>query len=515
MDSEKIEVKDTELTTDKKDEDVKDEDIVIVEPTMGLCEACKQLTSDTDTWCLTVWGSIFGALSGIAMVLGFTLSFKYGIQWLNEIYIGPRPAIMLDVLQATTAAALDPQNSVSMWDKNCDSIMALNALYANRTSLPGAAPIGTAAPVAGATINMVAENLVQVMPQNAYYILAFFLVFGVIAGLTQSAQMYCFGKCGLKAATHVRVALYEAYLEQEMGFHDKYLSHVLNAKIASEPPKIQSGLTGQAGFFWAQFATALAGFGYAFYESSEFSLVLLALLPALLFSGGVQGVILANSMGSGSGDDKWSSSLGRAGESLNGLKTVLSINARKASMRLYAKEVEEQRKDGMCFGWKIGFGMGLFFFSMFFVVYGVGLWYGTYLVGECKLSSGEVMGGFFAFMLGGMGLAQMATAGGQVAGSLTAAASCYAIINRKPLKKMPDAEIIDENGLMEGIEKGRIELKNVDFAYPTRPDNYVFKNFSLTIEPGMTVAFVGHSGCGKSTIVNLLERFYDPINGEI
>ncbi len=62
---------------------------------------------------------------------------------------------------------------------------------------------------------------------------------------------------------------------------------------------------------------------------------------------------------------------------------------------------------------------------------------------------------------------------------------------------------------------GRIEFKNVDFEYSTRPGVKVLDNFSLNIENFKTNALVGHSGCGKSTIVSLLLRFYDPMNGEI
>ena len=62
---------------------------------------------------------------------------------------------------------------------------------------------------------------------------------------------------------------------------------------------------------------------------------------------------------------------------------------------------------------------------------------------------------------------------------------------------------------------GRIELKNVNFAYPTRPGMTVCKGYSITIEPGEVVALVGPSGSGKSTIMNLLLRFYDADAGEV
>ena len=63
--------------------------------------------------------------------------------------------------------------------------------------------------------------------------------------------------------------------------------------------------------------------------------------------------------------------------------------------------------------------------------------------------------------------------------------------------------------------KYNYEFKNVKFAYPTRPNSLVYKNLSFKIESGKTMAFVGYSGGGKSTIVSLLQRLYDPLEGDI
>jgi ATP-binding cassette subfamily B (MDR/TAP) protein 1 len=63
--------------------------------------------------------------------------------------------------------------------------------------------------------------------------------------------------------------------------------------------------------------------------------------------------------------------------------------------------------------------------------------------------------------------------------------------------------------------EGRVELQNVRFAYPTRPDALVLEDFSLTLEPGTTTALVGESGSGKSSVIALLERFYDAASGSV
>ncbi|PQQ05203.1 putative multidrug resistance protein [Prunus yedoensis var. nudiflora] len=79
-----------------------------------------------------------------------------------------------------------------------------------------------------------------------------------------------------------------------------------------------------------------------------------------------------------------------------------------------------------------------------------------------------------------------------------------------------ESEISSEE--LEGIKKtfkGHIELKNVVFAYPVRPDQMIFKGLNLKIEAGKTMALVGQSGSGKSTVIGLIERFYDPLNGSV
>ncbi|NXR13298.1 ABCBB protein, partial [Semnornis frantzii] len=63
--------------------------------------------------------------------------------------------------------------------------------------------------------------------------------------------------------------------------------------------------------------------------------------------------------------------------------------------------------------------------------------------------------------------------------------------------------------------RGSIEFVNCKFTYPSRPDIQVLKGLSIDVKPGQTLAFVGSSGCGKSTSVQLLERFYDPEQGSV
>lgn len=95
-----------------------------------------------------------------------------------------------------------------------------------------------------------------------------------------------------------------------------------------------------------------------------------------------------------------------------------------------------------------------------------------------------------------------------------AAYKMFETIKRKPLI---DACGDDKSSgiTLEEDMKGEIRLKDVYFRYPARPDVGVFAGFSLHVPSGATAALVGHSGSGKSTVISLLERFYDPDAGEV
>lgn len=91
-----------------------------------------------------------------------------------------------------------------------------------------------------------------------------------------------------------------------------------------------------------------------------------------------------------------------------------------------------------------------------------------------------------------------------------AAYKMFETINRKP-----QIDAYDTSGIELNDIKGEIELKDVYFRYPARPDVQIFSGFSLHVPSGKTAALVGESGSGKSTVISLLERFYDPESGEV
>ncbi len=150
--------------------------------------------------------------------------------------------------------------------------------------------------------------------------------------------------------------------------------------------------------------------------------------------------------------------------------------------------------------------------ALLFFTYGLAFWYGSILIVDGKSTGGEVVNVFFSILLGTISIGSAAPFFSAVGNAMGAANNLFSTIDRIP---SIDSNSSDGIKLNKSAVKGRLEFKNLKFHYPARPDVQVLKSFSLTIEPGETVALVGSSGSGKSTIVGLLERFYDPIEGQI
>ena len=130
---------------------------------------------------------------------------------------------------------------------------------------------------------------------------------------------------------------------------------------------------------------------------------------------------------------------------------------------------------------------------------------------------GQFMEGFTSMQKAMMAVMMAATSIGNlgsmipdVGKGVSAAKNTFDVIDR-----IPQIDVYSEKG--ETIEnvKGELEFKEICFRYPTRPENSVLKGISFKAEQGKTIALVGASGCGKSTSIQLIERFYDPTFGSV
>ncbi|KAL9843258.1 ABC transporter B family member 1 [Arabidopsis thaliana] len=175
----------------------------------------------------------------------------------------------------------------------------------------------------------------------------------------------------------------------------------------------------------------------------------------------------------------------------------------------YSSALKIAQKLGYKTGLAKGMGLGATYFVVF-CCYALLLWYGGYLVRHHLTNGGLAIATMFAVMIGGLALGQSAPSMAAFAKAKVAAAKIFRIIDHKPT-----IERNSESGVELDSVTGLVELKNVDFSYPSRPDVKILNNFCLSVPAGKTIALVGSSGSGKSTVVSLIERFYDPNSGQV
>uniref|UniRef100_A0AC35UD33 ABC transmembrane type-1 domain-containing protein n=1 Tax=Rhabditophanes sp. KR3021 TaxID=114890 RepID=A0AC35UD33_9BILA len=185
-----------------------------------------------------------------------------------------------------------------------------------------------------------------------------------------------------------------------------------------------------------------------------------------------------------------------AEESLSAIRTVTSFNGQQHEHNRYENSLIVAMKDGVKKGWIVGLGLGVTFFCVF-TNYAISFWFATDFVYDGTIQPNDALG------QAANQLTVLSTAQG-------AAAPIFDIIDR-----VPDIDSLGTGGVKPEAISGRIEIKNITFSYPTRPDVQVLNGISFDALPGETVALVGSSGSGKSTIVQLLLRYYNPDSGQI
>ena len=128
----------------------------------------------------------------------------------------------------------------------------------------------------------------------------------------------------------------------------------------------------------------------------------------------------------------------------------------------------------------------------------------------CRWSGGGVLVAIFAVMLGAGNLARVFPPLIAIGRAKRAAVVLHKVIDR-----VPPIDVFDERGQTIETVNGALEVADVIFAYPTAVDHPILQGFTLSVESGSVCALVGASGSGKSTIIALVERFYDPMSGVV
>ncbi|KAK7264796.1 hypothetical protein RJT34_32407 [Clitoria ternatea] len=333
-----------------------------------------------------------------------------------------------------------------------------------------------------------------------------FLVLGVVLLLASPGRFYFFGVAGGKLIKRIRKMCFENVVNMEVSWFDeaKHSSGAIGARLSTDAALVQALVGDALGLLVQNIATAIAGLVIAFEACWQLALIILALAPLLGLNGYLQFKFLK--VFSAEAKKLYEDASQVANDAVGSIRTVASFCAEEKVMALYQKKCEGPIKRGIRRGIINGIGFGVSFFTLY-AIYACSFYAGARLVQDKKVTFSDVFRVFFALSMAALGISQ---SGSKVADSKSAAASIFAILDRKS-----QIDPSDDSGTTLEEVKGEIEFKHVSFNYPTRPGVQIFRDLCLTIHSGKTVALVGESGSGKSTVISLLQRFYDPDSGHI
>ncbi|KAL2250660.1 ABC transporter B family member 1 [Sesamum indicum] len=351
-------------------------------------------------------------------------------------------------------------------------------------------------------------NDVDKMTQEVLKYALYFLVVGAAIWASSWAEISCWMWTGERQSTKMRIKYLEAALNQDIQYFDTEVrtSDVVFA-INTDAVMVQDAISEKLGNFLHYMATFVSGFVVGFTAVWQLALVTLAVVPLIAVIGGIHTAMLAKF------SSKSQEALSQAGniveQTVAQIRTVLAFVGESRALQSYSAALRVAQKIGYRIGFAKGMGLGATYFTVF-CCYALLLWYGGYLVRHHFTNGGLAIATMFAVMIGGLALGQSAPSMAAFAKARVAAAKIFRIIDHKP-----EVDRNSESGLELESITGQLELKNVDFSYPSRPETQILNNFSLTVPAGKTIALVGSSGSGKSTIVSLIERFYDPTSGQV
>ncbi|XP_040292276.1 ATP-dependent translocase ABCB1-like isoform X2 [Bufo bufo] len=343
------------------------------------------------------------------------------------------------------------------------------------------------------------------MTRYSYY----YVGIGVAVFVLSIFQIWTFFIAASRQTHRIRQGFFKAVLHQEMAWFDSNQIGTLNSRLTEDINTIHEGLGDKICIFVQFFSTFISGIVIGFVNGWKLTLVILSVSPVLAISAGIWSMLLATFT------TKELSAYAKAGavaeEILTAIRTVVAFNGQEKALKQYNTNLIDAKKVGIKKSITTNVSMGISQFIIF-AAYALGFWYGTKLVVDehDTYSIGKVLIVFFSVLIGTFSLGQAAPNLESISNARGAAYEVYKVI-----RKLRPIDSSSNVGHKPEKLTGHIEFKNIHFSYPSRPDIQILKGLSLKIDAGKTIALVGSSGCGKSTTIQLLQRFYDPLMGEV
>jgi len=335
-----------------------------------------------------------------------------------------------------------------------------------------------------------------------------YLLFGLLAFQSGISflRVYVTAQFSEKAILNLRKDTFSKIINMPMQFFNERKIGDLNSRISSDVTTIQETISLTVIELLRQLLMILMGVAALFFVSAQLTFIMLAVVPiitiiAVLFGRYIKGLGKTT-------QDAVAESNTIVQESLTGIVSVKSFANEFFESNRYLKAINEVRKNAM----KGAVGRGLLSTFIVFFMFGA---IGVVIIQGAELKNTEGFGNenFMTFIL------MTGLIGGSIAGIAFQFGALQrgigSIENVMDILDLDTEEIVLRDTKLNEELTGALEFHDVDFKYPSRPEVEVLKKVNFTVKKGEQVALVGSSGSGKSTIISLLQRFYEPTSGEI
>ncbi|KAL1642058.1 hypothetical protein SLS58_005646 [Diplodia intermedia] len=342
---------------------------------------------------------------------------------------------------------------------------------------------------------------------NFWSLMYLMLAFTQLISFT--GQGLCFAVCSEKLIHRVRDTAFRTMLRQDIAFFDKDENSAgsLTSFLSTETTAL-AGLSGATlGTIFTVLTTLIGALALGISIGWQLGLVCASTIPVLLACGFLRFWILARF--EQRSKKAYESSASYACEATSAIRTVASLTREEDVYTNYHDQLAAQGSKNLR---SILRSSTLYALSQsgMFLCTALGFWYGGTLISADTYTLFQFFVCFAAITFGAQSAGTIFSFAPDMGKAKHAAIQLKTLFDRKP-----EIDTWSQDGEKIQTMEGNIEFRNVHFRYPTRPEQPVLRGLDLTVKPGQYVALVGASGCGKSTTIALLERFYDPLSGGI